>query len=71
MGRPHHHHHGDGDSPYDDPLLSCCCCPCYLVSSTFRRIGRCIFAACFPLLQCFGLDNCRHHHHHHHHVHLH
>ncbi|KAJ6369292.1 hypothetical protein OIU78_001621 [Salix suchowensis] len=57
----HHHHHHHGDSPYDDPLLACCCCPCLLVSSLLRGFGRCIFAACYPLLRCFGLDD--HHHH--------
>lgn len=65
----HHHHHGC-DSPYGDPLMACCCCPCLLVSSIFRMIGRCMFVACYPLLQCFGLDDCRHHHHHHHHKHF-
>jgi len=59
----HHHHHHHEDSPYDDPLLACCCCPCLLVSSMLRGFGRCIFAACYPLLRCFGLDD--HHHHHH------
>ncbi|KAK9124752.1 hypothetical protein Sjap_014354 [Stephania japonica] len=63
----HHHHHHEGDSPYDDPLLACCCCPCFIVSSIFRGIGRCVFVACYPLLQCFGLDDYRRHHHHLHH----
>ncbi|PRQ59635.1 hypothetical protein RchiOBHm_Chr1g0372361 [Rosa chinensis] len=42
-------------------------CHCPAVSSIFRRIGRCMFVTCFPVIQCFGLDECRHHHHHHHH----
>ncbi|XP_057972785.1 uncharacterized protein LOC131160930 [Malania oleifera] len=63
-----HHHHQGRDGPYDDGLLPCYCCPCLLVSSFFRGIGRCLFAACFPLMQCFGWDDWRHHHHHHKHV---
>ncbi|KAH7677691.1 hypothetical protein IHE45_07G099900 [Dioscorea alata] len=70
MAHHHHHHHGN-PSPYDDPFLSCCCCPCYLVSSVFRMFGRCAFVACYPILQCFGLDDYRHHHHNHHHTHFH
>ncbi|KAB2630418.1 hypothetical protein D8674_007937 [Pyrus ussuriensis x Pyrus communis] len=55
-----------GDSPYYDLLLWGCWCPCYLVSSFFGRIGRCM--ASFPVLQRFGLDNCRRHHHHQKHI---
>lgn len=62
----HHHHHHHGDSPYDDPFLRCCCCPCFMVSSIFTGIRRCIFVACYPLLRCFGLDDSSHHHHRHH-----
>lgn len=71
--RGHHHRRRrrrGGDSPYDDPLLSgggccCCCCyPCFLVSSLSNGIKRCVFAACYPILRCFGWDSCRHHHHH-------
>ncbi|KAG8647863.1 hypothetical protein MANES_09G118475v8 [Manihot esculenta] len=67
MGHHHHHHHHHGDSPYDDPFLACCCCPCFLVCSIFRGIGGCLYAACYPFLRCFGLDEIGHHHHHHHH----
>ncbi|KAL4189978.1 hypothetical protein AMTRI_Chr08g168190 [Amborella trichopoda] len=63
----HHHHHGN-PNPYEDPLLACCC-PCFMISYFFRGLGRCIFVACYPILQCFGLDECRHHHHHHCHFH--
>ncbi|KAJ4971519.1 hypothetical protein NE237_004618 [Protea cynaroides] len=65
MGHHHPHHHGS-DSPYDDPFLWCCCCPCFLISSLFRRLGRCAFVACYPILQCFGCDDYRHHHHYRH-----
>ncbi|OAY46442.1 hypothetical protein MANES_07G143800v8 [Manihot esculenta] len=37
------------------------CMPCYLVS---KRVSRCLFVCCFPVLQCLGLDDHRHHHHH-------
>ncbi|KAK4834843.1 hypothetical protein QYF36_001300 [Acer negundo] len=37
------------------------------VSSVFRRIGRCMFVTSYPVVQCFALDDCRHHHHHHKH----
>lgn len=71
MGRHHHHHHDhESHSPCDDPFLACCCCPCYLVTSLLRGIGRCLFVSCYPVLQCFGLDECRHRHHHHHHSHF-
>lgn len=42
-------------------------CHCFAVSSIFRGIGRCMFVTCFPVMRCFGLDECRHRHHHHHH----
>lgn len=45
-------------------------CHCFAVSSIFRGIGRCMFVTCFPVIQCFGLDECRHHHHHHPHKHF-
>ncbi|CAN4102388.1 unnamed protein product [Withania somnifera] len=72
MGHHHHHHHheGNSDRPYDDPLLACCCCPCFVVSCTFSMLKRCLFVACFPVLQCFGWDEHRHQHHHHHHRHF-
>ncbi|KAK3139086.1 hypothetical protein QOZ80_5AG0377560 [Eleusine coracana subsp. coracana] len=38
------------------------CCPCYVLGSVFRGIGRCLFVACYPVIQCCGLDECRHHH---------
>lgn len=41
-------------------------CHCFAVSSIFRGIGRCMFVTCFPVIQCFGLDECRHHHPHKH-----
>ncbi|KAF5766858.1 hypothetical protein HanRHA438_Chr15g0732841 [Helianthus annuus] len=63
-GHHHHHHHHD---PHDNPLIALCCCPCLLVSSMFEMIGRCVAAACYPVLHCFGLAH--HHHHHHHHGH--
>lgn len=62
----HDHHHVDG-GPHNDPLLACCCCPCMSVSSAFRLMGRCLFVACYPVLQCFRWDDHRHHHHHHKH----
>ncbi|TYI31461.1 hypothetical protein ES332_A05G452900v1 [Gossypium tomentosum] len=37
--------------------------------SALRGFGRCLFVSCYPLLQCFGLDDCRHRHHHHTHFH--
>lgn len=58
--QPHHHH--ERDSPLDDPFLACCCCPCYMISYMFRGIGRCMFVCCYPILQCFGLDEWRHQH---------
>ncbi|KMT17440.1 hypothetical protein BVRB_2g038920 [Beta vulgaris subsp. vulgaris] len=39
---------------------SCWCYPFYVVG---RFIGRCLFVACFPLIRCFGWDECRHQHH--------
>ncbi|KZV37080.1 hypothetical protein F511_16346 [Dorcoceras hygrometricum] len=59
-----HHRHGHG-LDYKDPMVGCCCWPCLLVSSVFRVIGRCMFVVCYPVLQCCGLDDCRHHHHNH------
>ncbi|KQK08842.1 hypothetical protein BRADI_2g44250v3 [Brachypodium distachyon] len=38
------------------------CYPCYVFSSFIRGIGRCLFVACYPVIQCCGLDECRHHH---------
>ncbi|EOY04446.1 Uncharacterized protein TCM_019693 isoform 3, partial [Theobroma cacao] len=61
-------HHGD--SPYDDPFLRCCCCPCFIMSSIFRGLGRCIFVACYPVLHCFGFDDDWAHRHHHRHRHF-
>ncbi|KAJ4720238.1 hypothetical protein OWV82_008100 [Melia azedarach] len=42
---------------------------CYAVSSAFRGVGRCMFVSCYPVVRCFGLDDCRHQHHHHKHFH--
>ncbi|KAI8564381.1 hypothetical protein RHMOL_Rhmol03G0177100 [Rhododendron molle] len=64
-----HHHHNERVSPYDDPFLACFCCPCYLVSSMFRGIGRCMFTACYPVMHCFGWDRDQGPQHHHHHRH--
>ncbi|CAL0305341.1 unnamed protein product [Lupinus luteus] len=44
-------------------LVKCCCYPCYAASSMFRGIGRCMFVTCYPVVQCLGLDQHRHHHH--------
>ena len=64
-----HHHHGSERSsrsrPRGDSLLGSCCCPFFWVSATFRGIGRCMFVSCYPIIQCFGWDDCRHHHHRH------
>ena len=63
-----HHVHGSETPSRSNSLPgSCCYRPCFWVSSTFRVIGRCIFVSCFPIIQCFGWDDCRHHHHHHSH----
>ncbi|WRX11466.1 hypothetical protein QQP08_003953 [Theobroma cacao] len=49
---------------------ACCHCPCVRVTaSAFRGLGRCLFVSCYPVMQCFGWDDCRHHHHHHRHFH--
>lgn len=45
------------------------CCPCFAVSSIARRIGRCLFVSCYPVMQCFRLDDHRHQHDHHKHFH--
>ncbi|PSS33248.1 hypothetical protein CEY00_Acc03634 [Actinidia chinensis var. chinensis] len=65
MGHHHHHHHHERISPHDDPFLARFCCPCYLVSSIMRGIERCLFLACYLVMQCFGWDDHRHHHHRH------
>ncbi|CAL0319615.1 unnamed protein product [Lupinus luteus] len=44
-------------------LMKFCCCPCDAASCMFRGIGRCMFVSCYPIVQCFGLDEHRHHHH--------
>ncbi|KAE9604101.1 hypothetical protein Lalb_Chr11g0067761 [Lupinus albus] len=44
-------------------LLKCCCYPCYVASFMLKGIGRCMFVTCYPVLQCFGLDEHRHCHH--------
>ncbi|KAK7317033.1 hypothetical protein RJT34_00928 [Clitoria ternatea] len=46
-------------------LFTYCCCPCSVASCMFRGIGRCMFVSCYPVVQCFGLDEHRHRHHHH------
>ncbi|AQK85001.1 hypothetical protein ZEAMMB73_Zm00001d037857 [Zea mays] len=44
--------------------LALACCPCYYVlGSVARGVARCLFVACYPVIQCCGLDECRHHHH--------
>ncbi|MQM05111.1 hypothetical protein Taro_037918 [Colocasia esculenta] len=71
--RQHHRHHREGEEEPTDgrrPVLACCCNPCNLVASLFRRVGRCLFVACYPVLQCSGLDESRHHHHDHLHRHF-
>lgn len=35
-------------------------------ASIFRGMRRCMFVSCFPVMQCFGVDECRHHHRHDH-----
>ncbi|EXB96541.1 hypothetical protein L484_011251 [Morus notabilis] len=54
----------------DDKISSRCCCPCSVVSSMVRGIARCMFVTCYPVIQCFGLDDHRHRHRHHHHKHF-
>uniref|UniRef100_A0A0E0L108 Uncharacterized protein n=1 Tax=Oryza punctata TaxID=4537 RepID=A0A0E0L108_ORYPU len=62
--RKSNHHKGRGDEGTDDeyPMFAYACCPCYVLSSVIRGIGRCLFVACYPAIQCCGLDECRHHH---------
>ncbi|KAL4308535.1 hypothetical protein GQ457_01G036150 [Hibiscus cannabinus] len=47
----------------------CCWAGVRLTGSAVRGVGRCLFVSCYPVMQCFGLDDCRHHHHHHKHFH--
>ncbi|KAF8720142.1 hypothetical protein HU200_024925 [Digitaria exilis] len=62
--RKSNHHRGRGEAPDENqnPCLSRSCCPSYLLGSVVRGIGRCLFVACYPMIQCCGLDECRHHH---------
>uniref|UniRef100_J3M601 Uncharacterized protein n=1 Tax=Oryza brachyantha TaxID=4533 RepID=J3M601_ORYBR len=53
---------GEGVDEEEYPMLAYACCPCYVLSSVIRGIGRCLFVACYPAIQCCGLDECRHHH---------
>lgn len=54
--------HGECDGPeqFEDRVMSSCCC--LAVSSVFRLEGRCMIVACYPVLQCFRLDDHRHQH---------
>ncbi|GKU98266.1 hypothetical protein SLEP1_g11290 [Rubroshorea leprosula] len=45
--------------------LLCWSVPSVRASSAFRGLGRCLFVSCYPVVQCFGWDDCRHRHHHH------
>ncbi|PKI64890.1 hypothetical protein CRG98_014686 [Punica granatum] len=68
----HHHlqhsHQNHGRSrPRGSMAQSSCCCPCLGVSFVVKGIGRCLFVSCYPVIQCFGLDEGRHLHHHHRH----
>ncbi|KAG2620144.1 hypothetical protein PVAP13_3NG150900 [Panicum virgatum] len=63
--RKSNHHKGRGEEPHQKQircLLVRSCCPCYVIGSVVRGIGRCLFVACYPMIQCCGLDECRHHH---------
>lgn len=65
-----HYPHGRERSlksrPRGDSLWGSCRFPCTRVSTMFRGVGRCLFVSCYPIIQCFGWDDCRHHHHHRH-----
>lgn len=50
-----------------DRIRACYRRPCFVASSLFRGIRRCVFVACFPLIHCLGCDEYRHRHHHHKH----
>lgn len=65
----HHHQHENGRKvpPRRDPRVACGCRPCIVASSIFRRMGRCMFVTCYPVIQCFGCDDHRHRRHHHKH----
>lgn len=50
-------------SPRSSSNSYCCLSCCYtVVSGFYKRVGRCMFVACFPVLHCFGLEECRHRH---------
>ena len=71
MDNHQHQHENERTSPRHKPFVArCCSCPRVLASSIFRRIGRCMFVSCYPVIQCFGCDNHRHRHHNHHHKHF-
>ncbi|KAL5232394.1 hypothetical protein ABZP36_031170 [Zizania latifolia] len=62
-GTKSNHSQGRGEGVHEEyPMLAYGCCPCYVLSSVIRGIGRCLFVACYPVIQCCGLDECRHHH---------
>lgn len=66
MDNHQHQHENERASPRHKPFVArCCSCPRVLASSIFRRIGRCMFVSCYPVIQCFGCDNHRHRHHKH------
>ncbi|KAJ6697021.1 hypothetical protein OIU85_003388 [Salix viminalis] len=59
-----------GRRSYGNPeCMASRCCPCFAVSSITRRIGRCLFVSCYPVMHCFRLDDHRHQHDHHKHFH--
>ncbi|GLT88531.1 hypothetical protein SLE2022_065510 [Rubroshorea leprosula] len=45
------------------------CWPGVRVRSAIRGLGRCLFVCCYPVMQCFGWDECRHRHHYPRHFH--
>ncbi|OEL38534.1 hypothetical protein BAE44_0000448 [Dichanthelium oligosanthes] len=62
--RKSNHHKGRGEAAHEkqNRCLARACCPCFVLGSVVRGIGRCLFVACYPMIQCCGLDECRHHH---------
>ncbi|CAJ2641726.1 unnamed protein product [Trifolium pratense] len=44
-------------------LMRCCSCSRRAASCMFKGIGRCVFVTCYPIVQCFDLDEHKHCHH--------
>jgi hypothetical protein len=44
-------------------LMRCCSCSRRAASCMFKGIERCVFVTCYPIVQCFDLDEHKHHHH--------